>query len=105
MKYINDYGDEENRSFAERMELFKKFSENCRFPITSKKISVVCNKIRDEFYIKKCIDDIGDYQSLRNSIRGYYQVICKDSGNAKKLAEIFLSDLFEKINSVSQNME
>ncbi len=97
MKYINDY--EEGRFFSERSKQFEKFEENCVRLQSNGNIWESCVKICNEFCITKYIK-MGFYSTLQNNIRDYYQVMCKDSGNAKKLAEIFLSDLFAKINNV-----
>lgn len=41
------------------------------------------------------------YKLLRNDVRYCYKVLCNnDPGNAKKLAEFFLSDLFNDMGIV-----
>lgn len=106
MKHINDYDHEEGQLFSKRMKLFENFCENCRGIPSNKKIGNACINIARKFCITKYIETdfrVFDYSTLQNNIRDYYQVICKDSGNAKKLAEIFLSDLFEEIDKALEN--
>lgn len=107
MKYINDYDNEGNQAFSERSKQFENLLGNCMYSPRNNNIRNVCVEICREFGITKCIETgVGMfYSALQNDIRTYYQIICKDSGNAKKLSEIFLSDLFEKINSVLKNAE
>ena len=98
MKYINDYDNEEGQLFSDRCKQFEDFCGNCIYSQSNKNIRNSRVNICREFCITKYIN-VGFYRMLRNNIRDYYQIICKDSGNAKKLAEIFLSELFEKINN------
>lgn len=105
MEYIYDHYDEKEQLFAARKDSWSIFLSTCKYDSSNEKIWRGCAKIAQEFCIIKYVDvRFGvPYNTLQNNIRKYYQIICKDSGNAKKLAELFLSDLFEKISAVLKN--
>lgn len=75
---------------SKRDKLFRRL---CNIPIHN-----ACVEICPEFCITHYVG-YGSYDILQNNIRDYYQVICEDPGNAKKLAEVFLSEFFGKINN------
>ena len=105
MKYIDDYDLKEELLFKKRYEQWEEFLNNYHYRErqSNENIRYAYVEIDNEFYIERYIIDYISYDILQNDIRSYYQVICKDSGNAKKLAEVFLSDLFEKINDTLTN--
>lgn len=88
MNCIDDDGSEANQLFSQRESRLERLKDGNNLEIAR------------EFYITKYVYR-GFYKNLRDGIRKCYQIICKDLGNAKKLTEIFLSDLFEKIDNIS----
>lgn len=97
--------DEKEQLFSKIVDLWNSFLSKCKYGSKNEKIRDNCIKIAHEFCIIRYVNDGIGYKGLQDDIRDYYKIICKDSGNAKKLAEFFLSDLFEKISATLENTQ
>lgn len=102
---VYDPYDEKEQLLSERRNSWNSFLSKCKYGSKNEKIRDNCIKIAHEFCIIRYVNYGIGYKGLQDDIRDYYKIICKDSGNAKKLADFFLSDLFEKISAALENTQ
>ncbi len=111
--YLQGNNKKERRIFSKRNEKFKLFlnilqnkaqSNQGSSPqtTTNQNLYESVLNISKKYHIENYLSSKPDmsFSLLRRDLCRYYKIICKDSGNARKLADIFLSDLYKEIEKI-----
>ena len=96
-EYLNKMTDTKSQCEFNVEKLEEKWTIMCNYPMANiKNIRTIITK---EFGVK----DYSKYlriTKLQEDIINYYQILCKDSGNARKFAEFFIEELLKRIDSL-----
>lgn len=106
IKYIHDHYYKTQQIDYKRIVLFRNFLNRYKELQKDRKKWSNYEHIVKSFCITKYVDEAenASYGDLIDHVREYYSQICRDQGNARKLTEIFLEDLFNEIEKVLKDV-
>lgn len=96
-EYLNKMTDTKSQCEFNVEQLEEKWTIMCNYSTANiKNIRTIITK---EFGVKGYSKYLR-ITKLQEDIINYYQILCKDSGNARKFAEFFIEELLKKIDSL-----